>query len=74
MLPRTCCLSRSTTMGCRGWATHGVDGRRSACPGALGAVELVHNGHAVSNRYSRLPVMGVSDLPVAALEPSQAWR
>ena len=40
--------------------------------GALAAVELVHNGHAVSNRYSRLPVMGVSDLPVAALEPSQA--
>ena len=55
------------------------DGRRMAlmvdavhAQGALAAVELVHNGHAVSNRYSRLPVMGVSDLPVAALEPSQA--
>ena len=55
------------------------DGRRMAlmvdavhAHGALAAVELVHNGHAVSNRYSRLPVMGVSDLPVAALEPSQA--
>ncbi|MEE2803879.1 MAG: FAD-dependent oxidoreductase [Pseudomonadota bacterium] len=40
--------------------------------GALAAIELVHNGHAVSNRYSRLPVMAVADLPVAALEPSQA--
>jgi len=55
------------------------DGRRMAlmvdavhAQGALAAVELVHNGHAASNRYSRLPVMGVSDLPVAALEPSQA--
>jgi len=41
--------------------------------GALAAVELTHNGHAVSNGYSRLPVMGVSDLPVASLDPVQAY-
>jgi dimethylamine/trimethylamine dehydrogenase len=41
--------------------------------GALAAVELTHNGHAVSNRYSRLPVMGVSDLPVASFDPVQAY-
>ncbi|MBO66804.1 MAG: NADH:flavin oxidoreductase [Acidiferrobacteraceae bacterium] len=40
---------------------------------SLAAVELVHNGHAVSNRYSRLPVMGVSDLPVASYDPVQAY-
>jgi dimethylamine/trimethylamine dehydrogenase len=40
---------------------------------ALAAVELTHNGHAVSNRYSRLPVMGVSDLPVASFDPVQAY-
>jgi len=41
--------------------------------GALAAVELCHNGHSASNRYSRLPVMGVSDLPVASLDPVQAY-
>jgi dimethylamine/trimethylamine dehydrogenase len=41
--------------------------------GALAAVELTHNGHAVSNRYSRLPVMAVSDLPVASFDPVQAY-
>ena len=41
--------------------------------GALAAVELCHNGHSASNRYSRLPVMGVSDLPVASFDPVQAY-
>ena len=41
--------------------------------GALAAVELCHNGHSASNRYSRLPVMGVSALPVASLDPVQAY-
>jgi len=41
--------------------------------GSLAAVELVHNGHAVSNSFSRLPVMGVSDLPVASYDPVQAY-
>ena len=41
--------------------------------GALAAVELTHNGHAVSNGYSRLPVMAVSDLPVASFDPVQAY-
>ncbi|SVE13835.1 uncharacterized protein METZ01_LOCUS466689, partial [marine metagenome] len=40
---------------------------------ALAAVELTHSGHAVSNRYSRLPVMAVSDLPVASFDPVQAY-
>ena len=41
--------------------------------GALAAVELCHNGHSASNRYSRLPVMAVSDLPVASFDPVQAY-
>jgi dimethylamine/trimethylamine dehydrogenase len=41
--------------------------------GALAAVELCHNGHSTSNRYSRLPVMAVSDLPVASFDPVQAY-
>jgi len=41
--------------------------------GALAAVELCHNGHSASNRYSRLPAMGVSDLPVASFDPVQAY-
>ena len=40
--------------------------------GALAAVELVHSGHNVSNRYSRLPVMGVSDIGVNSFDPVQA--
>lgn len=41
--------------------------------GALAAVELCHNGHSASNRYSRLPVMAVSDIPVASFDPVQAY-
>ena len=40
---------------------------------SLAAVELVHNGHATSNRFSRLPVMGVGDLSVASYDPVQAY-
>ena len=40
--------------------------------GSLAAIELVHNGHAVSNRYSRLPVLAVADIPVASYDPAQA--
>ena len=40
--------------------------------GALAAVELVHSGHNVSNNYSRLPVLGVSDSPVNSFDPVQA--
>ena len=40
--------------------------------GALAAVELVHSGHNVSNRYSRLPVLGVSDCAVNSFDPVQA--
>ena len=41
--------------------------------GALAAVEITHNGHHSINRYSRLPVMGVSDMPVGAYDPAQAY-
>ena len=40
--------------------------------GSLAAIELMHHGHAVSNRYSRLPVMAVSDMAVAGYDPVQA--
>lgn len=40
--------------------------------GALAAVELVHSGHNVSNLYSRLPVLGVSDCAVNSFDPVQA--
>ena len=40
--------------------------------GALAAVELVHSGHNVSNHYSRLPVLGVSDVAVNSFDPVQA--
>ena len=42
--------------------------------GALAAVELCHNGHHGSNRYSRLPVMGVSDMVVGSYDPNQAYE
>ena len=55
------------------------DGRRLALMadavhehGALAAIELVHSGHNVSNRYSRLPVLAVSDCAVASFDPVQA--
>jgi dimethylamine/trimethylamine dehydrogenase len=41
--------------------------------GALAAVELAHNGHQAGNRYSRLPVMGVSDMVVGNYDPNQAY-
>ncbi len=41
--------------------------------GALAAIELVHNGHYAGNRYSRLPVMGVSDLMGNTYDPMQAY-
>ena len=41
--------------------------------GALAAIELVHQGHDGGNRYSRLPVMGVSDLVVHSNDPNQAY-
>jgi dimethylamine/trimethylamine dehydrogenase len=40
--------------------------------GALAAIELTHSGHNVSNRYSRLPVLGVSDAGVNSFDPVQA--
>ena len=40
---------------------------------ALAAIELVHQGHDGANRYSRLPVMGVSDLVVHSYDPNQAY-
>ena len=40
--------------------------------GALAAIELTHSGHNVSNRYSRLPVLGVSDSGVNSFDPVQA--
>ena len=40
--------------------------------GALAAVELTHNAHRSGNNYSRLPLMGVSDL-VAGYNPNQAY-
>ena len=39
---------------------------------SLAAIELVHSGHNVSNRYSRLPVLGVSDSAVNSFDPVQA--
>ncbi len=39
---------------------------------SLAAIELVHSGHNASNRHSRLPVLGVSDLPVNSFDPVQA--
>ncbi len=40
--------------------------------GSLAAIELVHSGHNAANRHSRLPVLGVSDLPVNSFDPVQA--
>lgn len=41
--------------------------------GALAAVELCHSGHNADNRYSRLPVMAVSDLVTNSYDPQQAY-
>lgn len=41
--------------------------------GALAAVELAHNGHHAGNRYSRLPIMGVSDVMSGSKDPVQAY-
>ncbi len=41
--------------------------------GSLAAIELVHNAHHSGNRYSRLPVMGVSDMVVGSYDPNQAY-
>lgn len=41
--------------------------------GALAAVELAHNGHHAGNRYSRLPIMGVSDMVSGSDDPVQAY-
>ena len=41
--------------------------------GSLAAVELAHNGHHASNRYSRLPIMGVSDSMSGSKDPVQAY-
>lgn len=39
---------------------------------ALAAIELIHGGHNVANRFSRLPVLGVSDSGVKGFDPVQA--
>lgn len=41
--------------------------------GALAAVELAHCGHQAGNRYSRLPLMGVSDMMTGSYDPVQAY-
>jgi dimethylamine/trimethylamine dehydrogenase len=41
--------------------------------GALAAVELAHTGHHAGNRYSRLPIMGVSDVMSGSKDPVQAY-
>jgi len=40
---------------------------------SLAAIEITHNGHAQNNRYSRLPLMGVSDMLLNVYEPAQAY-
>jgi dimethylamine/trimethylamine dehydrogenase len=40
---------------------------------SLAAIEITHNGHALNNRYSRLPQMGVSDMLFNVYEPTQAY-
>jgi len=40
--------------------------------GALAAVELCHNGMHAPNRFSRLPPVGPSHLPVDSIDPIQA--
>jgi dimethylamine/trimethylamine dehydrogenase len=40
--------------------------------GALAGIELVHNGHAASNRYSREAPLAPSDIVGANLDPVQA--
>ncbi len=42
--------------------------------GSLAAIELVHNGYQSSNLYSRIPPMGVSEMPVSSGYPKQARR
>jgi len=41
--------------------------------GALAAIELAHNGHHAINRYSRLPIMAVSDMMAGSDDPVQAY-
>ena len=41
--------------------------------GALAAIELIHQGHDSANRYSRLPVMAVTDRVVSGYDPVQAY-
>ena len=41
--------------------------------GSLAAVELAHTGHHAGNRYSRLPIMGVSDSMSGSMDPVQAY-
>ena len=40
--------------------------------GALAAIQLVHNGHYGTNRYSRLPAMAPSAISIVGIEPGQA--
>ncbi len=40
---------------------------------SLAAIEITHNAHAVGNGYSRLPVMGVSEMLFNGNHPSQAY-
>ncbi len=43
--------------------------------GSLAAIEISHNGHEASNRYSRLPLMAVDEMFSAAnLDPVQAYK
>ena len=41
--------------------------------GSLAAIEITHNGHAAGNRYSRLPIGTVSDLPQKSYDPVQCY-
>jgi dimethylamine/trimethylamine dehydrogenase len=40
--------------------------------GALAAIQLVHQGHEVSNRFAREPAIGPMDMPVRVYDPCQA--
>ena len=40
---------------------------------SLAAIEITHNGHAGSNRHSRLPSMAVSEMIMDSYDPVQAY-
>ncbi|MCY3768870.1 MAG: NAD(P)-binding protein [Gammaproteobacteria bacterium] len=41
--------------------------------GSLAAIEITHNGHASTNRHSRLPTMAVAEMLIDGYDPVQSY-